>query len=395
MRSLRRIGIARIVLFAALACVTPLRAFAADAFYAPPKDITRFAPGEIIRSEPVSPAPPHARAWKLLYASTGLQGERIAVSGVVIVPLGNPPSGGRPIVAWAHPTTGIAQSCAPSLRGTKLYATIPGLDDLISRGYVVAATDYAGLGTPGPHPYLIGASEGYALLDSVRAARKWTSEAGAQFVAWGHSQGGQAALFAGQLAPKYAPELTLAGVAAISPPTDLPDLLRHFAGESAGRAVAAYALNAWSQVYELSLDGVVKASAIGSVRAVGRLCAETTLQSYVIALNALPLRSEFVEPSLYTVSPWDGLLAANRPSLAVDGAPVFIAQGTADRLVLPSVTLGFARAECKNGAKVLYEPLAGVGHDQAGVQSASDAIAWIAARFAGKPPEDSCPLDAP
>ena len=45
-------------------------------------------------------------------------------------------------------------------------------------GYVLAATDYQGLGTPGPHPYLVGAAEAMNALDSVRAARNLT-EAGA------------------------------------------------------------------------------------------------------------------------------------------------------------------------------------------------------------------------
>lgn len=70
----------------------------------------------------------------------------------MIVSLGPAPTGGRPIVAWAHPTTEIAQPCALSIRGTKIYATIPELSDLISRGYIVAATDYTGLGTPGRIP---------------------------------------------------------------------------------------------------------------------------------------------------------------------------------------------------------------------------------------------------
>jgi hypothetical protein len=44
-----------------------------------------------------------------------------------------------------------------------------GLADILAKGYVVVATDYPGLGTPGIHPYLIGISEARAVLDSVRA----------------------------------------------------------------------------------------------------------------------------------------------------------------------------------------------------------------------------------
>ncbi len=73
-------------------------------------------------------------------------------------------------MAWAHPTTGIVSKCAPSLARI-LFRTIQGLHEMLQRGYLIAATDYPGLGTAGPHPYLVGISEGRAVLDSVRAAR--------------------------------------------------------------------------------------------------------------------------------------------------------------------------------------------------------------------------------
>ncbi len=64
------------------------------------------------------------------------------------------PVGGRPIVAWAHPTSGLVPRCAPSL-AIFLFRQIQGLRDMVRRGYIVAATDYPGLGTPGQHPYLV------------------------------------------------------------------------------------------------------------------------------------------------------------------------------------------------------------------------------------------------
>ena len=47
------------------------------------------------------------------------------------------------------------------------------------------------------------------------------SAANAQTVVWGHSQGGQASLFAGEIAPTYAPELDLRGIVAGAPVTDV------------------------------------------------------------------------------------------------------------------------------------------------------------------------------
>ena len=122
-----------------------------------------------MRQEPIDGAPLGASAYRVLYRSTGLKGEPIFVSGVVIVPQGDPPPGGRPIVAWAHPTSGITPRCAPSL-AIFLFQQIQGLRSFVERGYVVAATDYPGLGTPETHPYLVGDSEA-PRRDRFRARR--------------------------------------------------------------------------------------------------------------------------------------------------------------------------------------------------------------------------------
>ena len=97
---------------------------------------------------------------------------------------------------------------------------------MVRDGYVVAATDYPGLGTPGPHPYLVGLSEARAVIDSVRVARSLPGAGGGnRFIVWGHSQGGHAALFTGLIAKSYAPELSLLGVAAAAPASELADLM--------------------------------------------------------------------------------------------------------------------------------------------------------------------------
>ncbi len=101
-------------------------ASAQTAFYsATGADLTHYADGGLIRSEPMDGAPDGAAAYRVLYRSKGLHDEPIAVSGVVIVPAGPPPPGGRLIVAWAHPTTGIVSKCAPSLAHV-LFSSIQG-----------------------------------------------------------------------------------------------------------------------------------------------------------------------------------------------------------------------------------------------------------------------------
>src|SRR3954452_5446830 len=125
----------------------------------------------------------------LLYTSTGIAGKTVGVSGDVAVPNGKAPKGGWPVITWAHGTVGIADSCAPSKVGTQANYDSPLLNKWLKAGYAVVRTDYEGLGTPGPHPYLIGDSEGRSTLDMVKAARKLNKDIGKELVIAGHSQG--------------------------------------------------------------------------------------------------------------------------------------------------------------------------------------------------------------
>jgi hypothetical protein len=84
-------------------------------FYRATPDELDGPPGTLIRQEQMSGAPLAATAYRVLYRSKGLNDQPTATSGVVIIPAGTVPPEGRPIIAWAHPTTGIVPHCAPSL----------------------------------------------------------------------------------------------------------------------------------------------------------------------------------------------------------------------------------------------------------------------------------------
>jgi pimeloyl-ACP methyl ester carboxylesterase len=359
-------------------------------FYTPETRPRAVDPGANVRSEEMKGAPPGAKAWRVLYASTGLRGQRIEVSGVVIAPELPPPQGGRAVVAWAHPTTGVSDKCAPSTN-PNFFDTIPHLPALIALDYVVAATDYQGLGTPGPHPYLVGESEGRSVLDSVRAAARLPKTgAGPRFVVWGHSQGGHAALFAGQLAHRYAPDLALVGIAAISPPTDLRQLLQDDFSERVGRILTAYALWSWSEIFGAPLTATVYPSTIPRIERVARDCVETEDEGYRVGLDSFAMGDSFLIPGALDEEPWRRLLVENRPGAEPIGAPVYVAQGTEDPIVRPSVTADFVRGLCDRGEVVRYEELSGAGHMRAARISASSAVQWMAARFEGRTAPSTC-----
>jgi pimeloyl-ACP methyl ester carboxylesterase len=353
----------------------------AGSFYTPPSPLPAGPPGTIIASQPITTPPPGTQGWRILYLSTAFDTDQpIAVSGTVFAPTGPPPATPRPVVAWAHGTTGIAPACAPSIPSNGGANTIPGLDAFIGMGYVVTATDYPGLGTAGPHPYLVGVSEGRATLDSVRAAHRLTEAgAGTEFVAWGHSQGGQAALFSGQLAPSYAPDLHLVGVAAAAPATELATLLQLDAGSLTGNALTSLAVVSWSQVYpNAPLESILDPIAIPVAHGVADHCVSDVLSDLpLLAVEKL----QFLKDNPATTEPWATFTEENSVSSAPIDAPMFVVQGTADEIVHPSVTVSYLIRACRSGASMQYQAEDGIGHIGVGFAAAPAVVLWTRDRF--------------
>lgn len=363
---------------------------AQTAFYrASPQDITG-PPGTLIRQQPLGlPAPFGASVVRVLYRSQGLDGASIPVSGVVVIPPGPMPSEGRPIVAWAHPTTGVVPRCAPSL-AMLLIQQIQGVREMVRRGYVVAATDYPGLGTPETHPYLVGVSEARAVLDSVRIARRITGTPN-RFAVWGHSQGGQAALFTGLIAKTYAPELDLVGVAAAAPATDLANLLAQDIDTNGGRNLTAMTLWSWSRVFGAPIDRVVDPAAVPIV---DRLAGECIESIYDILRRRGPthsLQQTFLSvKDFYRTEPWRSLMARNTPGALPPSIPVFLAQGGADDLVRPQVTRNYMQRLCRAGSRVQMDFVPAAGHGFIASNVALPAVQWMADRFAGRQAPNDC-----
>ena len=154
-------------------------ALALTNFYDPPDPLGVRTPGELIRSEPFQgySLPPGARAVRILYVSRSLDGAPVAASGVVLIPAGPSPRRGWPVIAWAHGTSGVARMCAPSLMKDVEYGS-EGLMPMVAAGFAVVATDYAGLGTPGPHQYDNKIPQANDVVYSVAAARSCSPTSG-------------------------------------------------------------------------------------------------------------------------------------------------------------------------------------------------------------------------
>jgi alpha-beta hydrolase superfamily lysophospholipase len=355
-----------------------------EGFYAVPDPLPPGPPGALVRATPIAGPPllPGSRAWAVLYHSRDFDGRDVAVSGLVVVPPGAAPPGGRPLVVWGHGSVGLADRCAPS-RGGVMAAFGPWLGDQLQQDLVVTATDYQGLGTPGPARSLIGLSAGRAVLDVARAARGLQAAgAGRRVVLAGHSEGGHAVLWAAELARSYAPELQVLGVAATAPGAELATTLKLSRLRPAAVTSGAMLLVvAWSDAYRVPSDVLTPA---------GRRAVDRVRTRCLLELAKEPATPTVRLGDLLTTPPWPALLARNSPGHAATPAPILIAQGADDEVVVPAATGALVGRLCRAGDAVELRAYQHTGHFDIPKVAAGDVAAWIGDRVAGRPARSTC-----
>jgi pimeloyl-ACP methyl ester carboxylesterase len=356
-----------------------------DQFYAAPREVPR-EPGVLIRSAPFTrDVPNDALGWRILYTTRRGDGAPAVASAIVVVPKTG--AGDWPVINWDHGTTGYAQICAPSLLPHPFdVGALFVLPQIIERGWALVATDYIGLGTVGPHPYLVGKDSAYATLDALRAAQTLKpARLGRDSVVWGHSQGGAAALWTGALAKKYAPELKIEGVAALAPAANLPGLTGNLSEFIGGSVFASFVAAAYSATYsDVTWNEYIRPGAEPVVRAMSERCL-TGAGLYVSVLDALSLTRD---PEIFGESPTTGPLGRrleqNIPPATIT-VPLLIAQGRDDPIVLPSVQQSYIDRVRSAGEHVDYRTFA--GEDHVGLVKPDSPLIpvlfrWTASRFA-------------
>ncbi len=356
---------------------------------AAPASISHAQPGALVATTTLSGGPNGAVAYRIRYRSTDAANHPVVVTGAVVVPGGRAPSGGRDIVVWAHGASGVAESCGLSDK-PGLFGQIAGLEALLAAGNVVVAPDYQGLGSPGPHPFLVGAAAAHAVIDAARAARAMSAaSASARYAVFGESLGGFSALWAGSQAARYAPDMTLVGVVAAAPPTDLGANLTGGTNAAVRAFLTAYTATSWEQVYRLPLNGVVKPRTATLIRALAKNCVSLDGFKLQTKIGMLRLAAQLRNVDLAANRRWAALMAQNSVPDRI-AVPVLVAQGSADVIVAPTVTRQFVAQLCSRNATVRYLPMDGGDHVTAGKRAAPEAVAWIAARFAGTPSPNDC-----
>jgi len=348
-------------------------------FYAPPT-MSPQAPGVLIRAAVFEPSIAHARGWRVMFTSEGTHEGLMPKSatietGVVLLPEGS--SADRPVAVWGHPTTGIVTACAPS-RQKVPDGNIAGAQQLIDAGWIVAAPDYEGLGIDGlgPHPYMIGESLGHSMLDIVRASAELPdARRSSEFAAYGHSEGGQAALFAGQLASSYSPELQLTSVAAMAPSGELDQIFREDHTTVTGALLGGFLGGSWSKWFpnvngSVPLDEGFTAESLFD-QASWKLTDSIAAACSVGEPSVIPLwgqiqtaldASTFWRRNPGTDAPWSVKLAENSAGQEPIPVPVLLTVGTADDIVSPAAVAATESRYRDNGTDVTMQTFAGGDH---------------------------------
>jgi len=358
-------------------------------FYEPPRPLAAAPPGTLIRAEKFAGyrVPKGARAVRILYHSRALNGDDVAASGVVLIPAGTAPRGGWPVIAWAHGTNGVARRCAPSLMKDLEYGE-EGLMPMVADGFAVVATDYAGLGTPGPHQYDNKIPQANDVVYSIPAARAAVPVLGPRWVAIGHSQGGIAAWGVAELEfsrhdPGYAGAISVAGdmnyeayeahdAEVFEPITDLYWPFTAFGIKASYPSFAVERMltpSALARYEDVTTQGCWY-YAYAAMKEIGE--------------DRVVQRGWDDAPEVHRYN--DDSRSADKP---IQG-PLLVLAGDDDHSVAIANIAQGVEAACRLGLPIEYIHRAGLDHDPLMQNTIGLQLAWVRDRLADKPWQSTC-----
>ena len=353
-------------------------------------DIPRVGPlGEVIRTEPVNTDLKNGSANRIIYRTQKKDGEITFSSGMVYVP-SKPALSPRPIMAWAHGTIGMGDNCAPSRQKVPVVNNgITWVDSMLEKGWVVTATDYAGLGTEGIEAYLVGQAEANDVLNSVRAAKNFSgSDAGNNYAIWGHSQGGHSALFSASRAKSYLEDFNLVGTVASAPAAELPSLFSQQENTAVAWIIGPEAALSWPDNYSgIDLNTVLTKQGINNYKAIAEKCIN---QAAIDGLIRQRLGQKFFNEDVSTNAVWQDILNEQTAPTLSSSQPLLVAESLTDNVVLPNTTAKYIQRSCQAGSNLTQLWLTDVGHIQLSNVISPSVINWLDDRFNGRPNLSNC-----
>jgi len=324
--------------------------------------------------------------FRILYESESILGEPIEVSGLVVAPDLNSEEP-RPVLSIAHGTVGLADQCAPSRQ-----EPLPNLSlirPFIEAGWVVVASDFEGLGSDGIHHYIVGESEARGVFDIVRAVKNIDGiNADGPLIVWGHSQGGHAALHAGQRWLDLAPELNLVGVAAGAPPSQFP-LLKSFLQNGPFQGYLVMVGASYASAYpELDYEILIKPEYLHLIEELEKGCTGHIFEVF----NPIPHEELVTVDDIFSLPDWNARLTENDTNQMKVQVPTVILHGTDDEQIpfIASQLLLGQLCEFPDTAPIELREYPGTNHGTSVTAYWNDLINWSMERISGTPAKTQC-----
>ncbi|RZS38884.1 secretory lipase [Herbihabitans rhizosphaerae] len=353
-----------------------------DPFFRPAPGYESAPPGTVLKKRQVS-VPMPVTAYQFQVRTNDAKDNPATVVSTLLVPPTPYPLGKRPLLSYQPAIDSLGDQCNPSytLRtGTEKEAVLLGMG--LAKGWAVVVTDYQG-----PRDaFAAGRMEGHGVLDGVRGALALPEAglAGSPVGLWGYSGGALASGWAAELQPSYAPELQIKGVAAGGTPADPEAAVRTIEGGiGAGLAVGAImgVMREYPELEQLMNDA-------------GRELRDEVAD---LCVTDLTVRYPFRKIAEFTTSP-DPLnepvakqvLALNTMGSKAPTAPVYLYHSLFDELVPHKSAVTVSKQWCAQGTKVkLYTDILSE-HAILAVTGAPAAVAYLDARFLGRPAPSTC-----
>lgn len=364
-----------------------------DPFYRWDGPLDGVKPGTVLRTREVAVGSAGittpVTATQALYRTTRQSGRAVTTVATII----RPPAGGDvKLLSYQMAYNDLGSTCTPSYRLQGGGSDAVGILETgfiaayVAQGYTVVAPDFEGL----THDYTAGQGAGWATLDGIRAARSVLGvPEGTPAGLIGYSGGGIASQWAGELAPEYAPETNLVGVASGAPAVHYPNTIDYIEGSPDWASVLPYLLIGLFRGAEVDITPYLSERGLQILDQVKDTCLDTG------AFPGLRLEDMLVGGRDWkTIRPLVRVI--NTQIMGTRGtprAPVFFGNGNADGIgdgIMISADIeSLAHQYCRKGTPVRYSRYAGADHAVAIPQFEPEAIAFLNARFNGLPVVDT------
>ena len=246
------------------------------------------------------------------------------------------------------------------------------------------------MGVAGFHPFLQGVPNGRNALDLMRAARVLEPRIGKRYAVVGHSQGGEADLFAAAQGPSYVPEFKLVGNVAFAPGSQIAGRLDSVMSSEKTELSLPYVLYVLQSYAKtdpsIDLSRILTPQAISHLPDLQQQCMSHALSTGYWA-SAIAKDQFVAKPDLENFLKF---AAKNEPGALKISAPTMLVQGSADVTVFPHTTDTLSLQLCAKGNVLAYKVIPDADHEGSMVLGKTKALQWIDARFSGKVAVNEC-----